>query len=275
MSGGLGGYRHGVAEDKGVEWHVQRVASHVTQGSGAEVPKATPLEGMVGFVIGTRGSWAKPFVPMDVVRDTANFGRSASSLRPDRTVCPNMNFLDVAQDTRLNHGRRLAETVQSGSLVTHHRGNASFTSEVTHGTCFVNRMGKRLLAEAVLVHTHRHDGCNRMVMIRRTHGDRIDFVTHLFEHATEVVVCLRFAETQACPLQGIIVDVAYRDDLTVSAGIGRIASALSTNADTRKLNLLIGRSALCLRDSTSGPITNAGGGGAFQKGSAMWFHRHV
>ena len=60
VAAGVGLHSGRIAEIERHKRHVERVAGHVAQGSGAEVPEAAPREGMVAHAIGPQRGWAEP-----------------------------------------------------------------------------------------------------------------------------------------------------------------------------------------------------------------------
>ena len=118
--------RDRVAQIEGHERHVDRVAGHVAQGAGAEIPEAAPGERMIA--VAERPLWRGPSH-----RSQCRFagpasgrpGRSAA-LRPDRAIGPDVNFLHRADRAGPNERGRLAQAAVGRALVAHLRGRLSF-----------------------------------------------------------------------------------------------------------------------------------------------------
>ena len=51
------------------ERHVHRVASHVAQGAGAEIPETAPRERMISVGVGPHLGRADPFIPVQTLGD--------------------------------------------------------------------------------------------------------------------------------------------------------------------------------------------------------------
>ena len=101
------------------------MASHVAEGAGAEVPPAAPSERLIGMVIRPRRSRAEEQIPMRCRRDRlfGRLGHHLRSLRPDRTVGPDMDLAHRADRAGTNDFNAAAKLVLGGSLIAHLRGD--------------------------------------------------------------------------------------------------------------------------------------------------------
>jgi hypothetical protein len=181
---------------------------------------------------------------------------------------------DLAEDARLDDRGLLAEAVQGGALVAHHRGQALLPRDVGHHTGFVDVTGHGLLAEAVLAHLHRHHGRDRMGVVGRADGHGVDLVAEFVEHAAIVIVGLGFLEAAFGTLQRRGIDIAHADHLAVTSGIGRVAASLATDADAGKLDLLVRRLGLREAHAARSPVAHAHGGRGLHEFTSTRFDRH-
>src|SRR5262249_3943605 len=117
--------RDRVAHVEGHERHVASVASHIAEGSGAEIPPTTPSERMVDLRtrVSTPRRWAEPDFPIKGRRHGLD-RRPMSALRPDRSVRPDVNFFNGPNLPCSNLVGRLAERSERGVLITHLRSHA-------------------------------------------------------------------------------------------------------------------------------------------------------
>ena len=72
------------------------------------------------------------------------------TLRPNRTVCPNVNRENFANDASFDLSDAAAHGVKRGTLVAHLRADAVFTSEVAKIASFADGARQRLLNVSVL-----------------------------------------------------------------------------------------------------------------------------
>src|SRR5690242_15187708 len=102
-----------ITKAKCAERHIDRVAGHVAQGAGAEILPATPVEGMIDVLFERPGgSRSEPDVPFHRFRYGVAAIGTVHSLRPDRTIGPDMNFLNISNDPGLNAFHRPAQAIR-------------------------------------------------------------------------------------------------------------------------------------------------------------------
>src|SRR5690625_4732135 len=88
--------RRGEAE--GAVRNIDQVASYITQRTGTEIPPASPAKRVHARRIGAVRCRAKPQVPVERIRFLGRVGfRHRKSLRPDRTVGPDLNIGDLSE----------------------------------------------------------------------------------------------------------------------------------------------------------------------------------
>ena len=100
-SRGLGGQTVGIAQIVGPERGVHRVAGDVAQRAGAEVPPASPVEGMVGGMVRPERSGPEEEVPVQPLRGVVRLARALDRLRPDRAVGPVVDLAHLADHAGL------------------------------------------------------------------------------------------------------------------------------------------------------------------------------
>ena len=122
---------------------------------------------------------------MDVRGDSLR-RRSRLALRPDRPVGPNVGLVNRADGARLNDLGRLAQSRARRALIAHLRLHAGLSGDVGHLAGLVQRMGQRLLAEAVLPHLHGHDRRRRVGMVGGADRDGVNLFIHSNEHVAEI-----------------------------------------------------------------------------------------
>ena len=138
-----------------------------------------------------------------------------------------------------------AEPVLGGALIAHLRAELFLGGEGPHQPGFLDRPGQRLLAEAVLAHSHGHDAGRGVGVVGRADGHGVDLVAELLEHLAVIKVLLCFGILLAHLVEDVAIDVAEGDDLAVTAGVVGIAVSLAADADAGKAHLLIGRTGGC------------------------------
>ena len=97
-----------IAEVQRHEWHIERMACHIAQRTGAKIPIPTPRKRMIARTKRPHGRRADPRIPVQIPWH-GSFCRPIASLRPHWPVGPNVQFLDNTQGTRLDHRRGLPQ----------------------------------------------------------------------------------------------------------------------------------------------------------------------
>ena len=250
--------------------HVGGVARHVAEGAGTEVPPTAPLEG----VIDARPEFAfrrrtNPAVPIDVLESGfdllflfgdfvvgdiriffADLGGeffhrhvAVRTLGPNRTVRPNVDGFDFADDAGFNLGDAVAHRVERATLVPHLGADAVFLGEVAEVTGFADRAGERLLGVSVFAGFQRLRGDAGVGVVRGADDDGVDLVHHFGVEIAVVGVALRLFEVFRLTFERSFIDIAERDDVAVDTGLLDVAGAFAADADTGDREALEGGSA--------------------------------
>src|SRR5262249_12042776 len=106
-------------ELQGPKRRIRIVASHVPQRAGAEIPPAAPFEGQIVGVIGPRWSRAQPHLPIEVCWHRRSFLWPIYSLRPNRSIAPDMHRAHLAQRAGLDELNNPPRAVIGVALVAH------------------------------------------------------------------------------------------------------------------------------------------------------------
>ena len=233
----LGRNGFGVEQVRRHDCHVRGVAGHVAEGSGAKVQPASPLERRVDRVVGSIRSWSEEEIPVQSLWNFFHVFRATFSLWPDRSVGPDMNFLNFTKHTSSDDFDSFTKSVVGRSLVAHLSRDAFFVGHVAHQLGFVDRPGQRLLSEAVFAHAHGQKARGSVAVIRSRNRDGINLVAHLGEHFPVVDKLLGVGISSSCFLESFLIDIADGDHVSVVAGISRVARTFAFNADRREVDL--------------------------------------
>src|SRR5579864_4797251 len=96
------------------------MASHVAHGAGAEIEPTPPFEWMIDILLErTLGGRTEPEVPVETLRHRILALRAGDALWPDRTVGPDVDLLDRADDAALHHFDGPAQPILGTALVAH------------------------------------------------------------------------------------------------------------------------------------------------------------
>ena len=147
-----------------------------------------------------------------------------------------MNLFDFSDDAGAVLSRGLAEPVVDAALVAHLGADAVFLGQFAKPARFVNRARERLLRIDVLAGLDRRGGNDRVHVVGRADGDRVDLVHHFRVHIAVVDERLGVFEFLMLALERVCIDVAKRDDLAVVARMGNVAAALAADADAGDRN---------------------------------------
>ncbi len=107
----LGDDAGGVTELQGTERHVGRMAGHVAQCAGAVVVPAAPVERQITIAVFALGGRSQPEVPVQTGRNFSLRQRVFDPLGPNRTVGPDMDLADGADNPGLDALDGAAQTV--------------------------------------------------------------------------------------------------------------------------------------------------------------------
>ncbi len=248
------------------EGDVERMAGHITQGTGSKGPEPTPLERVISAVVGTHLDRPDELVPVQMSWNRLFFW-TWNALWPDWPVRPNVDFLDVAENTRLELCSSRPQTRFLRTLVPHLGRSLRSCREFRQFACFPNSPRQRLLSVTRFAQTKSHRGCNCVSVVRRTYSDRIDFLAYLVEELSVVVEHLRIFEIFILlPLSdGVVINIANCDDLPIVCCILRIAGALTSNTDAREPDFFESRSALLWSYTTCNPVPGANCSGGLKE----------
>src|SRR5437763_135476 len=96
------------------------MTAHIPQRSCAEIIPGTPIEGMVSSPMKwTQRRGPDPIVPFETIWHRIGSSGSPHSLRPYRTIAPNVNLSETANGPSSDHFDSPAEIIISASLVSH------------------------------------------------------------------------------------------------------------------------------------------------------------
>src|SRR5215217_980007 len=117
----IGIYRTDTAFDRSrvTQFHcakgnIYEMAAHISQRTCTKIPISTPPERHISFMIWTFWSSTKPEIPIYFLGNWLGFifiFWRFNTLRPYGSVCPDFNFVNVSDNTRLNDGLRLPGTI--------------------------------------------------------------------------------------------------------------------------------------------------------------------
>src|SRR5437868_4387180 len=99
---------------------------------------------MIRGVIWSHWSSTQKLIPVDVLRTLWRLLGPGNALWPNRPVGPNVDFLDRAEQVRLDRRDALAEPVFGGTLVAHLRAEVLLCRELSHHASFLNGPGQWL-----------------------------------------------------------------------------------------------------------------------------------
>ena len=196
------------------------------------------------------------------------------ALRPDRTVRPDVNLFQFAQNAGANLSGAAADGVERAALVPHLGADAAFAGEVPQVTRFADRAGQRLLRIAVFLglQTHRRNGGVHVVGGRTGHG--VELVPHVGEDVAEVGVFLGVGIVRSLALQGVLVDVAEGHDFTVGRRVVDVAAPLAADAEAGDGDRLQGAGARdFVRVTGSNHKPGPGDGGRLEKVTTCRSHQ--
>ena len=152
-----------------------------------------------------------------------------------------MDLLDGPERAGANDLDARAEPALGRALVAHLGAQLLLSRERPHESGFLDRPGQRLLAKAVLAHSHGHDASRGMRVVRSAHGDGVDLVAELLEHFPIIIVFLGVGVLGPHLVEGVGIDVAEPDNLAVAACDVGVAVPLAAHADAGEANLFVGR----------------------------------
>jgi len=252
------------------EGDVEGMASHIAKCTGSESPETTPLEWMVGGIVRTHLDGSDEFVPVDFLGDRLLFG-TGNALGPHRTVGPNVDLFDIAENPCLEFGRSASEPRALGALVPHLRSRFGGGCEFGDLASFPNRPGQWLLGVTSLAHLQRHSGGHRVGVVRCADGHRVDVLADLIEHLAEVIegLCIFKVFVLLAAVEGVVVDIANRDDLSVVGSILGVAGAFAPNSDTSEPNFFDRGTTFLRGNSSSYPISSRDGRSGLEEAATI------
>ena len=246
--------REGLAEDGGgsgqLEGPVNRVedmASHVTEGSGAEVVPSSPLEGMVD--VGSKrpvGRHSEPQVPVQGLRWRFRGRGTANALGPDGAVGPGVGALDLAEQALLNEVDESPVAGPVMMLVSHLGGDAGPGCGGGYPAGLVNGAGEGLLgitADSPLQGSHGDWGVH---VIRGGDGHSIKIFLFL-QHDPPVCIASGLGPLFGCrdkaapPAALALLDVTEGHDVSVPGSSVGVDPPLAPNAHRGEIRDFIGR----------------------------------
>jgi hypothetical protein len=102
-------------------------------------------------------------------------------------------------------------------------------------------VGERFLTVAVLAEFHGHHTCRGVGMVRRTDDHCIDFVVHLVEHFSKVLISFGFGVSLECLGRMFFIDVTQCDYIFACHTIN-VRSAATADPDSCNVQLIVGLS---------------------------------
>ena len=218
------------------------MASHITQCTRTEVPPASPFEGSIRWVIRAFRGRAQPQVPIDRVGDCLNLSGAFQSLRPNRSVGPDMRLLDFPDNAGLNQFNKAAALSLGMPLIPHLGNHSCFTRYFRQNTSFFDGMSQRFLAINMFSRPHGHDRRMRVGMVRRRDGDGINLAALLIEKLPEILVNAGLREFFECACRIPCIDIAKSHHVFPRA-ITNVDSTFSACSDGRDV-----QSTVCSQD---------------------------
>ena len=219
---GLGGGRefgiHGIPEQ------IHRVAAHIADLSGAEVPEHVPGEAVrtgstreVGRIVGMEGRRAEPEVIMEAFRRCAFF-REVAGLR-NLAITPRVGGFQLADGPIADEFLHAVEIRLLMALHADLRGEFALfrLPRRTDSARLVHRDGQRLLAVAMQVTFQRPIGDESMRVVRRADDDGVEvFVIKAF---APVDVSRGTWEALQCVWKTRLIDVTQRNNVFLRNGV--------------------------------------------------------
>ena len=240
----LGRDPHGQAQLERHERQVGRVAGHVAQRAGAEIPPPAPVMRMINRVVGPLGRRAHEQVPVHVAWDGGRLPRPGDDigrLLPvlERAVGPDMNLGHVSDRARANDFRPAAKARLGRALVAHLGADAFLTRRFPHQSRFPHRVRQRLLAVDVLAQPHGRHRRRRMVMVGRRDDHGVDGRPELIQQLSIIEEPLGFLELRGLRIEPLLIDVAHAHDPPVMTGLLAVAAALTPDPDASDVQHLV------------------------------------
>lgn len=256
--------RNELAQD--AEAGIHDVAAHVSQSAGAELPPAAPVERCragaaqlflggggveVKFKVGLGRLAGQPEVPVKVRRalDQLFLYRS---LRPDRAVRPQADFLEGANGTLLDPLLGHALAIHRPALIAHLGDDFRLLGGAVQITHLRDVIAQGLLHADVLA---VFDGMHRGEVVRVVGGgddDAVDLVRHFVEHLAEVLIELRRRRGGLAGvkmvlltllrgfLQALGVHIHHGDDVVVERDHARVGQTFAVGSDLDQIQAFAG-----------------------------------
>ena len=162
-------------EVESAERHVEGMAGHVAEGSGAVVIPTAPVEWVVGILgIGARLGMAEPEIPVEFRWDWRGGGRVEDTLWPNGAVGPNMDCGGFADDAGLDEFDGAAESFEGAALVAHLSDEFFFLGEGFEFSGFADGMGEWFLAIDVFTGRESGFGDDAVEVVGGGDGDGVE-----------------------------------------------------------------------------------------------------
>ena len=273
------------------------MAGHVAQRAAAEIPPAAPLEAVVQArpVFPLRGH-AQPVLPIEplerpldllllgsdqrvgllgvlllrLLGELLHRHATARTLRPNRTVRPSVDFLQIAEHAGAELSDRFARRIERRALVAHLGADTRLGRHLGQQPRFVDRAGQRLLRVATDAQSHRVQRLHAVHVVGRADRRNLDVLAVLGKHLAVIGELLGILETGrfAAVFQRVAVDIADRDDVAELSRIVGVAAAFAANADADHIGPLVRRLAEGWAAAAGNPKADTSGRGDLQEFTA-------
>lgn len=207
--------------------------------AGPKVPPATPNLGVITVGKVAARSGTQPKIPMHVLGHRTG-GRPRPALTPVMTgpIGPDVNFADRPQCARLHDCRRAAQPASCRSLVSHLRDDLRLAGDLRDPPRFSDAVRHWLLAIDRLAFAQGTGRDHRVHVVGSAHRYRVDLPRHLVEQLAKIIKLLRAGKTHRCFVQGVFVDIADCDDITLPRGFAGVTLSHASHADASEVELL-------------------------------------
>ena len=215
------------------------MASHIAQHAVAKFPAAIPVEVAafpVALIVSAVRGWSEPDIPID--GGIGRFGFEDRWIdRIDRTVAPDVGFLDFPNRTRLDQLHGTAVAASGVNLRSHLGGDFAFGVFLLHPAGLLHGMGERFFAVDVLSGPHRGDGGWGVMVIGGTNDDGVDF--GVGDDFPPISGGFGIFESFLNGSEGIAIDVAESVDV-LSPDSVEVGSATTAGSDDAHAEFAVG-----------------------------------
>jgi hypothetical protein len=169
---------------------VQHVATHISQGTIAEIMPTMPFVRVQVGVKVSIGRRTNPLVPMQTSGD--RFYRRAWTHSTIRAICPTMGFGDIAHNAAPHKLAQSTVAILAMSLVAHLSRGFATLRHLNQLPAFSDVVRQRFLAVNRPVQIHRQHGSRSMMMIGRSNEHGVNLLADLVVHSPVISKYLSF-----------------------------------------------------------------------------------